>query len=1074
MSTSSKAQVGFLVPLSDNLEEDEKSSIPKIPLSEGPNCVGRDCIPVTDKRLSRKHLTIKATCTGFADVVVEGTNPVVIRSKGERKKLLSRERWKLGSGDIIELIPGHYLFKYVSTASKDENSPGNKQKRPFNEENITDKGQMHGKKKAREVYQEEASEMIMLHNNRQETNSSAEAIRQFRVPKHKLPLTFRLMRVRELPGWANSEAVSISDVIQGNVLVAILSNYMVDMDWLLSACPTLKRIPNVLVIHGEGDGAVESMKRSKPANWILHKPSLPIAYGTHHSKAMLLVYPTGVRVIVHTANLIYVDWNNKSQGLWMQDFPWKDQNNNLGKDGGFENDLVNYLSALKWPEFTANIPALGSCKINSLFFKRFDYSSASVRLIASVPGYHSGVSLRKWGHMKLRTVLQECTFSEEFQKSPLIYQFSSLGSLDEKWMTEFASSMSAGVTDDKRPLGTGEPMIVWPNVEDVRCSLEDIPQPISGIDFRLYFCFFGIPVRGNGKGDYKAGNLTLTNKVKIQGYAAGNAVPSPLKNVEKEFLKKCWARWKASHTGRCRAMPHIKTFLRYNGQSLGWLLLTSSNLSKAAWGTLQKNNSQLMIRSYEEVTCSKLWKQLPVEMQGKAVYNRPLWSTPFLDSPHSWSFALGCPFNIDILTCLSLRFHLDSSFQNDTLIVAYFCPWQLGVLFLPSVVKHGCGFSCTDHSYPSEDKTRAHEGKKIKLVTLAWQGKGNDDSSEVIKLPVPYELPPKPYSPEDIPWSWDRRYTKKDVYGQVWPRQVSPKLKGTFYRVTVLPAMLYGAEYWSVKNFHIQKLKVTEMRMLRRMCGLTGRDRVRNEIIREKVRVASVEDKMREVRMRWFGHVMRRGTDASVRSCERISGDGVDVVSREPGVDGLLIIWNFAFKVVRRTSEKLGSCLISISKSLPLLVRRICSSLSVAFHAFADANAQNSGAGAGAKEYVHIRVQQRNGRKSLTTVQGLKKEFSYNKILKDLKKEFCCNGTVVQDPELGQTLLRGMILGMTQPGYPTSRRSEEERVNLSRTGWHCEERKHQDTWFLNTTKARGIDDAHCNFKALRATTVSEF
>lgn len=51
-----------------------------------------------------------------------------------------------------------------------------------------------------------------------------------------------------------------------------------------------------------------------------------------------------------------------------------------------------------------------------------------------------------------------------------------------------------------------------------------------------------------------------------------------------------------------------------------------------------------------------------------------------------------------------------------------------------------------------------------------------------------------------------------------------------------------------------------------------------------------------------------------------------------------------------------------------------------------------------------MRIQQRNGRKSLTTVQGLKKEYSYNKILKDLKKEFCCNGTVVQDPELGQVL----------------------------------------------------------------------
>ncbi|PQQ17933.1 protein translation factor SUI1 homolog [Prunus yedoensis var. nudiflora] len=73
-----------------------------------------------------------------------------------------------------------------------------------------------------------------------------------------------------------------------------------------------------------------------------------------------------------------------------------------------------------------------------------------------------------------------------------------------------------------------------------------------------------------------------------------------------------------------------------------------------------------------------------------------------------------------------------------------------------------------------------------------------------------------------------------------------------------------------------------------------------------------------------------------------------------------------------------------------------------AFDPFADANAEDSGAGT--KEYVHVRVQQRNGRKSLTTVQGLKKEYSYNKILKDLKKEFCCNGTVVEDPELGQVI----------------------------------------------------------------------
>ena len=42
------------------------------------------------------------------------------------------------------------------------------------------------------------------------------------------------------------------------------------------------------------------------------------------------------------------------------------------------------------------------------------------------------------------------------------------------------------------------------------------------------------------------------------------------------------------------------------------------------------------------------------------------------------------------------------------------------------------------------------------------------------------------------------------------------------------------------------------------------------------------------------------------------------------------------------------------------------------------------------KDNVHIRVQQRNGKKSLTTVQGLPEAFDYKKILKALKKgRFC-------------------------------------------------------------------------------------
>ncbi|PHT84925.1 putative GTP-binding protein OBGM, mitochondrial [Capsicum annuum] len=107
--------------------------------------------------------------------------------------------------------------------------------------------------------------------------------------------------------------------------------------------------------------------------------------------------------------------------------------------------------------------------------------------------------------------------------------------------------------------------------------------------------------------------------------------------------------------------------------------------------------------------------------------------------------------------------------------------------------------------------------------------------------------------------------------GVLYDKKVPPKLKGKFYKVSVRSAMLHGAECWPIKNSHIQKLKVAEMRMLRWMCGLTRGDRIRNEIIREKFGVASVEEKMREVRLRWFGHVMRRGTDVPIRRCERLA-----------------------------------------------------------------------------------------------------------------------------------------------------------------------------------------------------------
>ena len=58
------------------------------------------------------------------------------------------------------------------------------------------------------------------------------------------------------------------------------------------------------------------------------------------------------------------------------------------------------------------------------------------------------------------------------------------------------------------------------------------------------------------------------------------------------------------------------------------------------------------------------------------------------------------------------------------------------------------------------------------------------------------------------------------------------------------PAMLYGAECWPTKRRHIQQLSVAEMRMLRWICGHTRRDRVRNDDIRDRLGVASIEESL--------------------------------------------------------------------------------------------------------------------------------------------------------------------------------------------------------------------------------------
>ncbi|GJT31497.1 retrovirus-related pol polyprotein LINE-1 [Tanacetum coccineum] len=82
---------------------------------------------------------------------------------------------------------------------------------------------------------------------------------------------------------------------------------------------------------------------------------------------------------------------------------------------------------------------------------------------------------------------------------------------------------------------------------------------------------------------------------------------------------------------------------------------------------------------------------------------------------------------------------------------------------------------------------------------------------------------------------------------------------------------------WRVPLTKVQanRMEVVEMRMLRWTCGKTILDMIPNGAFRRNLQVATIVNKMREGRLRWFGHVKRRPQSALVRRVESITVDGV-------------------------------------------------------------------------------------------------------------------------------------------------------------------------------------------------------
>ncbi|CAL8141828.1 unnamed protein product [Orchesella dallaii] len=445
--------------------------------------------------------------------------------------------------------------------------------------------------------------------------------------ENSCPFNVFLTKVRDVPeevdGVVSANFPDLFEASLGDVKALCHINYMVETNWFFdqSIRAGLEGKPTWLIY---GDESKELEEATKAFPWLKpFRAKSPFPFGHHHTKMSIVQYTdSSVRFMIYTANLVESDWDNRTQGIWISPKCPKLPSGSSPSFGesptNFRTDILQYLStypvkaSAAWRDVIKSIdcseiklvflflfymynvhPCLA---IETLLPMNIDCNNYGhvviirVFFIGSVPiTSQSNFNGFQFGIKKMEKILK--SFEMETEPNwPLIAQCSSIGTLGgnaDDWLTsEFATALAG---KDRRILGPIN--LVYPTEQNVKGSFD--------------------------------------------GILGGGCLPySALTHMKQKWLRSHFCQWKAGCSGRSRAPPHIKSYSRCSPDQtkLAWFLLTSANLSKAAWGKLSKNSDRLSIMSWEagvlfipELLCSSKYFTVADKDANKSTSRFPLY-----------------------------------------------------------------------------------------------------------------------------------------------------------------------------------------------------------------------------------------------------------------------------------------------------------------------------------------------------------------------------------------------------------------------------------------------------------------